>query len=675
MDSLTLLWVILAFFFALIWSSWQYQPLNSGQRNLFYILFSLRTLGVFSILLLLINPSWVQKTVIDQKAPLYVVVDNSASVAFLKEEETVKKILFDFQKSSSLKDKFEVQFLAIDEEVRGIDSLQFQGKHSDLGKLGNHLRNIAPKRNYPVVLLSDGNQTKGKDFVYSFFENQTVHALVLGDTTTITDWKVTQVNHNKFALYQNQFPVEVFVDYTGKNISSAQVVLKKGGQIIQRKEVSLNKIQKTARVEWLVPATTVGLQTYQVEIVSNTAERNTKNNGYPFAVEVLDQRKKIALVTAIQHPDIAALKRAIQSNAYRELEVFSPTENKDFSAFSAVILYQPNASFSDVLKQVANARINYWLITGLHTDFGLVNQFQSDLDFEMSSQKEDYQTIYQSGFNLFQTDNIGFSEFPPLEHPFGNVSTKGNMQVLLQPSIRNIAINQPLFGFVENGNQRFAYLLGESLWKWRAASYRKEQNFEKFDLLIDKTIQFISSTQPRKRLDVSAENFYRSGEDIEIKAQFFNKNYEIDTNAELLFKLQIEGEKTKISQKMFRGASQFLIQLFDLKPGNYQWEVTEAVSKITEKGKFTILEFQPEEQFVQPNVIKMQQLATQQNGGFWLANQWKDVEQQLLQSNDFPIIEKSQSTRKAWIDWYGWLLLAVLFLSIEWFVRKYNGML
>lgn len=675
MNLSTLFWVIFAFFFALAWSFWQYQSLRSGQRNLFYTLFSLRTLGVLSVLLLLINPSWVQKTLIDEKAPLYVVVDNSASVAFLKEEETVKKVIEDFQNSSAIKDKFTLQFLAIDEEVRGLDSLQFQGKHSDFGKIGNYLRNIAPKRKYPVVFLSDGNQTKGKDFVYSFFENQTVHTMVLGDTTTVTDWRVSQVNHNKFALYQNQFPVEVFVDYSGKNASSAQVVLKKGGQIIQKKEVSLNALQKTTRVEWLVPANTVGLQTYQVEIISTTAERNTKNNLFPFVVEVLDQRKKIALVTAIQHPDIAALKRAIQSNAYRELEVFSPTESKDFSAFSAVILYQPNASFSNVLKQVANARINYWLITGLHTDFGLVNQFQSDLAFEMSSQKEDYQTIYQSSFNLFQTDNIGFAEFPPLEHPFGNVTTKGNIQVLLQPSIRNIAINQPLFGFVENGNQRFAYLLGENLWKWRAAFYRKEQNFEKFDVLIDKTIQFISSTQPRKRLDVSAEKFYRSGEDMEIKAQFFNKNFEIDTNAELLFKLQMEGEKNKTSQKMFRGTSQFLMQLSDLKPGSYQWEVTEAVSNITEKGKFTVLEFQPEEQFVQPSVAKMQQLAKQQNGEFWLASQWKDVEQQLLQSNDFPIIEKTQTTRKAWMDWYGWLLLAVLFLTIEWFVRKYNGML
>lgn len=675
MDAITLIWVILAFFFALAWGYWQYQSLYRGQRKLFYQLFTLRSLAIFCVLLLLINPSWVQKTFVDQKSPLYVVVDNSASVAYLNQEDITKNLINQIISSSALKNKFDVRFLSIAEEVASIDSLSFKGKHSDLGKVGNHLRSIAPKRNFPVWLLTDGNQTKGKDLVYSFFENQMVHAVVLGDTTTVTDWRISQVNHNPFALYQNQFPVEVFVDYSGKSSSNANVVLKKNGQIIQKKEIQLSDKQRTARVEWLVPASLVGLQTYQVEVISNLKEKNTKNNLYPFAVEVLDQRKKIALVTAIQHPDIAALKRAIQSNAYRELEVFSPSENKDFSAYSAVILYQPNASFVQVLKQVANARINYWLVTGLHTDFNLVNQFQSDLVFEMSSQKEDYQSIYQAGFNLFQTENIGFAEFPPLEHPFGTVQTKGNVQVLLQPTIRNISINQPLFGLVENANQRNAYLLGENIWKWRAAIYRKEQSFEKMDVLIDKTIQFISSTQPRKRLNVTVENFYRSGEDIEIKAQFFNKNYEIDNEAELTFGLQEVNEKQKTSQKMFRGTSQFLMQLSDLKPGKYQWEVVEKVTKISEKGTFTVLEFEPEEQFVKPNVTKLKQLVQQQNGLFWLPNQWKELEKYFSETNEFPIIEKMQTIRKAWLDWYGWLLLAIFFLSVEWFLRKYNGML
>jgi hypothetical protein len=42
---------------------------------------------------------------------------------------------------------------------------------------------------------------------------------------------------------------------------------------------------------------------------------NTYNNSKNFAVEVIDQKTKIALVTAINHPDVAALKRSIESNA------------------------------------------------------------------------------------------------------------------------------------------------------------------------------------------------------------------------------------------------------------------------------------------------------------------------------------------------------------------------
>ena len=68
----------------------------------------------------------------------------------------------------------------------------------------------------------------------------------------------------------------------------------------------------------------------------------------------------------------------------------------------------------------------------------------------MSGSKEDYLASFDSQFNLFALDNIGFEQFPPLENPFGVITANGNTNTLLSSTIRNIPTNQPLMTFVEN---------------------------------------------------------------------------------------------------------------------------------------------------------------------------------------------------------------------------------
>ena len=57
----------------------------------------------------------------------------------------------------------------------------------------------------------------------------------------------------------------------------------------------------------------------------------------------------------------------------------------------------------------------------------------------MSGSKEDYLASFDSQFNLFALDNIGFEQFPPLENPFGAITASGNTNTLLSSTIRNIA--------------------------------------------------------------------------------------------------------------------------------------------------------------------------------------------------------------------------------------------
>jgi hypothetical protein len=338
-------------------------------------------------------------------------------------------------------------------------------------------------------------------------------------------------------------------------------------------------------------------------------------------------------------------------------------------------LYQPNLAFKSLLEQNKNAKTNTWIITGNATDFNLLNQYQNDFDFKMSNQKEDYLAIYNNQFNLFALDNIGFEQFPPLENPFGTSTSSGNLNTLLGASIRNIDTEQPLLTFTENQGVRTAYLLGENCWKWRAAVYLKNKNFEGFDVFLDKTIQYLASTNSRKSLVVNHERFYNSGESIEITAQYFNKNYELDEKARLT--VTVTNTKTKLQKNydLLRASNAFKVNLDGLEAGNYNFTVKELNSNSSFSSAFEVLDFEIEKQFVNTDWDKLNQLANNTKGKAYLGKQVDELIAFLLKQESYKPIQKTVTKKSPLIDWITLLLLIISSLSIEWLVRKYNGLL
>ena len=48
-------------------------------------------------------------------------------------------------------------------------------------------------------------------------------------------------------------------------------------------------------------------------------------------VEVIDQRTKIGIISTMNHPDVSALKRSIESNEQRQVSVLNPNDIKSIN--------------------------------------------------------------------------------------------------------------------------------------------------------------------------------------------------------------------------------------------------------------------------------------------------------------------------------------------------------
>lgn len=656
-------------------SFFQYYYKAKTKSNVNLVLAFLRFLSIFGILLLLINPIMSRKTLETIKTPLPIVVDNSSSIVDLKAKESTLELYKKLFLNKELHDKFEMQLYRFDSEFQQSEAFDFKGIQTNLDQVSKSLKNIYKNAIFPTVLITDGNQTSGNDYVYSFDANNKVYPLIVGDTTKFLDLKVGQLNVNKYAFHKNKFPVEVFLSYSGNKSITANFSVSQGNSVLAKQSISFSPSKKSMVLNVLLPADKVGLQVFKATISSKEKEKNTYNNTKNFAVEIIDQKTNIAIVSTINHPDIGALKRAIESNAQRKVTILKPNSINSLQDYNILILYQPTTEFKSVFEKNKLAGINTFIVTGNNTDFNFLNQQQRNLTFKMSGQKEDYLAEFNSQFNLFAVDNLGFENLPPLQNAFGTVSTNGTVSTLLSSKIRNIETNSPLLAFAENQGKRSAFLLGENSWKWRLQSHVDNQSFEKFDVFVDKIIQFLASSDSKKSLVVNHESFYNSGEAIEISAQYFNKNYEFDEKARLT--ISVTNTKTKQTKNydLLKGNNSFKVNLDGLLAGAYNFSVRELNSKTSFSSHFEILDFVIEKQFVNPDVEKLNQLATQTQGKTYFPNQADSLIKTLLENEDYKAVQKEIVSKTPLIDWFWLLILLAITLSAEWFTRKYNGML
>ena len=675
MTRTTILLLILSVFIAGLLSFYQYVFKVKKKSNLIYFLAFLRGMSWVTLFWLLINPVVSRKINEIQKTPLPVVFDNSKSISELKATSSAEDIYQKIKANTTLADKYDVQFYSFVATFEALKQLDFKGKLSDIDGVAINLKQLYRNKVHPVVLITDGNQTLGNDYVFSFKENATVYPIVLGDTTTVIDLKINQINVNKYAFYKNKFPVEVLLLYNGDQNISSSFTMEKGNQLVYKQQLQFSKSKTSQTISFLLDASSIGTATYKATLTSNIKEKNTYNNSKKFAVDIIDQRSEIALVSTINHPDISALKRSIEVNQQRKVTIVNPNKIKSLQNYNLLLLYQPNPAFQSIFEQNKIAQLNTFIITGTSTDFNFLNQQQNDLQFKVSDQNENYLAYFESDFNLFGQENIGFDKLPPLEHKFGTIVPKTNTTTMLFAGINGVQLQNPLLTFAENGNKRAAYLVGENIWKWRLDTHLTSKSFDAFDLLTDKIIQFLATPSRKNNLVVTYDSFYNLGENIVISASYFNKNYEFDTKAQLTIVVKNSITKASKTYDLLKTNSQYQVNLDGLLPGNYTFTISEKQSNAKFSGAFEVADFDLEKQFVNPDKTRLTQLANRTKGAIFYPNQLENLLKQLEQDERYLSVQKQTIIKSPLIEWKAILVFLISLLALEWFVRKYFGLL
>ena len=673
----TILYIVIAAVIAFALAVFMYGYKSKYRGTLRWLFGTLRFLTLFGILLLLINPKFKSETFTIVKPSLPVVIDNSSSISELNQTENVSAILSKLKENDAINDKFDLSFFAFGSDFKATDSVTFTENNTNIAKALSATNEVFKNTIAPTLLISDGNQTLGSDYEFSSATvKNPIFPVMLGDSITYTDLKIERLNTNRYAFLKNQFPVEAILVYNGTGSVPSQFIISQGAAIVYRQNVLFTETNNTKTISITLPASRVGIQKYTAQVVPLDNERNKVNNSKQFAVEVIDQATNVLLISNIVHPDMGMFKKAIETNEQRKVTFAKPSEAiPKLADYQLVVLYQPNRSFAPVFSEISALKMNSFIISGTETDWNFLNSAQSVFQKEVTGQREDASAALNVNYGAFSMEDIGFSNFPPLPTLFGELQITGPHEVVLNQIVSGYNTGNPLLATAEINGKRDALWDVEELWKWRAQSFLQNNNFQEFDEFVGKLVQYLASNKRRSRLEVSNESFYYNNSPIKISAQYFDKNYVFDTRASLTISVVEQESKQRTVFPMLLKNNFYEVDVNSLAAGEYTFTVAVGDEAIARSGSFTILDFNVEQQFGNANVAKLNRIAANTKGMAYFPNEIDILIESLINDDRFQSIQKSEQKIVPLIDWKYLLALIVLFLTAEWFIRKYNGLI
>ncbi|MEA1785298.1 vWA domain-containing protein [Arenibacter sp. GZD96] len=660
---------------AVVW--FQYSHKQQQKGTLYWFLRGLRFVAIFGVLLLLINPKLTKTALFTEKPNLIVLQDNSASITELDAASEITSLIDQVDQNTELEARFNLRKHSFGTGLNTNTNLTFDESNSNIAKALTSVASIYGNTPSVILLITDGNQTIGNDYV--FLADQIKHPIfpiAVGDTTRYQDLKIDRINSNSFAFLKNSFPIEIFASYEGTGAVNAQLSIIMDGKVVFTKVLPFSATQNSQYLTTLLHASTVGVKNITVKLQPFANEKNTQNNQRQLAVEVIDEKTKIALVSEVMHPDVGALKKSIESNEQRTVTLVKPSvalaEIEDADVF---LLYQPNAAFAPIYDFMAKKKANAFTITGTKTDWNFLNAIQTGFTVESYGQKEEVSAVKNAAFSYFDVSDFSLDGFPPLEGILGEIVLTGKNDAILTQRIKGVDLNTPLLSIITEDPVRNAVLFGENIWKWRMQSYRNDQHFKNFDDFIGKIMLNLSMTPTKNRFNLEYSPIYQRSSEAVLKATYFDETYIFDTTVNITIKVVHKDTGSSMEIPLLLKGNYYEADLSNLPAGSYEFVATVSETNMSKSGSFIIQDFDIEKQFLSANYQKLQTLANNSNGKLYFSSEGSTLLQSLITDPQWAPIQRSEQNVVSLIDFRWLLALIVIAFASEWFIRKYNGLI
>lgn len=669
--------------FLLYFKNKQHKELS---KKLIYLLASLRFLAVFTICFLLLSPLIKSKLKQVEKPILVIAQDNSESLLqqhdslFLKKQLPAALDKF----SEQLLDKFDIHYFTYGQSVSEGKNVNYLEKQTDISELIGEVANRYANRNIGAVILTgDGIFNKG---TIPVFDAQKLkipfYTIALGDTIPKKDALIKDVLHNKIAFLNNSFPIEIKIEARDLKGKKSKLTVVKKDKLIYTQEINYTSNFFETTIPLQFDATEKGAQRYSINITKVDGEITEKNNSRDIVIDVLDSRQKVLILADAPHPDINAVKSALDDNQNYETEFFITEKfNKKISAYNLVVLAQIPNNFSNpvkIMQEIKQSNIPVLFLIGNQTNFNALTNLDFGLSAQLKNAKANEVTpVIENMFSLFSVSDLSrntITNYSPLSVPYANYKFTNGFQTILSQQLGVVKTKEPLVVVGEHNNQKIAYILGEGIWKWRLIDFSKNKNHNQFNELLTKIVQYLSVKENKSLFRVTTKNSYFDNEAITFDSELYNESYELINDAELSLTLIDENDK-KYSFNFSPVNNRYKLNAGIFAAGNYKYEAKANYKEksYTARGEIIVNKIVVELLNTTADHQLLNLLANKTDGKMYFVNELQKLSEELNNRNDLVSVGYEEQVLSDAINLKWIFVLIIVLLSLEWFLRKYNG--
>jgi hypothetical protein len=655
-----------------------------------YILICLKTLGVFLLLALFIEPALALLVKKDSNKLNAILIDDSRSNILDSKPGEIRRIIAEnnFNASDFVIFTYSNTLTPF---ISG-DSLRTDGFETNLSNSLRNLKALFPDETFnSITIISDGIFNSGSNPLY---EAKTFQAPVItvgiGDTIQKKDIVVSNVLYNEISYTNLNTKIKALLKVFDLNEGLIKVNLLREGSLISSKLMPVNSSAQNYEAEFDIMESQPGKVGYRVEAEQKEGELTYKNNYFDFYIEYTDNKANILFISGGPGADNALISNVLKrvdnySVTYRTLknsnEFYEGTVDlKIVPELSAVFLlnfpvpqYSGNLT-SEIAAGIRNFKIPLVFFAGKNTDYQRLKIFDELIPFS---------TAGNSGETLFQMQNV-ISDENPLKETDEFISAGQMFRNIsgIQPKPGAITLmkdkysGEPVLITRNTADNKSTSFLGYGLWKWRLSSNsNSEKTLAEF---LTETINLTLQKDKKTKFKIyPLKNIFDIKENAIIGAEVYDEHYVPVGNAKITGRvLNSRGEKIAVLN--FNTEDNKYVSYCGQLPANeYRIEAEAELNGVfysKDNSKFLVDSTNKEFSDTKSNFKPLRELAANTGGFFINVENSGSVAakiSEIINQNTADEISMRKSFRLR-ENWYV-LMIVIMIFTIEWIVKKRNN--
>ena len=662
--------VLLALAIGLVYASLLYLFSKKYSRWLTVLLFALRTLVVATVVMLFINPYIRQKTYKVEQPIVVFAQDNSESIIMTKDSVFYKT------KYPKLIDSI-VDALGKDYDV---ETVLFGDQYTNISNALTSIQRQYYKRNVgAVVLLSDGIVNQGVNPELNIANYPfPIYSITLGDTVSYPAMVIKDVKYNKTVQANMLFPLRVTANAMNYKGEDMNIIVKMDGIEVENVTVPVTSNRFSKTFDFNIDSGDEGVKNIAifltpVETHGRVSQQSTAMRRV--FITVTDKKYRILCIARAPHPDIAAIKSALDDHF--EFDVVYDENVDGIGNYDLVILH------NTFVKTHGRASLQIPTLSIVGNDFDAFNESQNIVSITRGATNTnlDVRGRFNNGFGLFTLNSDIKNEiqtYPPLSLPHSEIMFNTRHDELFFINVMDLETPLPLLAFAnDNDGNKHAFLFGLGCWRWKLYEYYHHHNNDGFNELFSKTVKYLL-TEKDKELTINHKDSYLNTENISISAELRNPSRELINEPDLHITIDCRDVRPYVSTYEYvfsKGENNYHLNIGMLPEGIYNYRAHASLGGVeyNATGSFTVESLGVEAQDLTADIERMRSLASQTGGKHYYITDIQQLTTDLKNNERITSISREETRYDDLIN-LKWLFFSILgLITIEWVLRKMFG--